>query len=189
MSTFFTEPRFGEKETRRKTTIGLTALMAITWGCLSLAAASPADAAVTYNQVRNWHSAKCLDVVGGSQAIGARVQQYTCNGTVAQQWTKEFTDSGYFQLKVAASGQCLDVKDGSQADNAPVVQKPCTGAYNQQWTQRTSGVSGWPFLIARHSGKGLTILSESLLNGAQAVQYAVGSDGPDTLHAGDWQFQ
>jgi hypothetical protein len=130
-----------------------------------------------------------LDVIGGSQTIGARVQQYTCNGSVAQQWTKRFTDGGYFMLKVAASGQCLDVKDASLADNAPVVQKPCTGAWNQQWTQRISGVSGWPTLVARHSGKGLVIMSESLLNGAQAVQYKLGFDGAGSLHSMDWQFQ
>lgn len=147
------------------------------------------QSAVTYSQVRNWHSAKCLDLAEASQAIGARVHQWSCNGNVAQQWRKEFTDSGYFRLRAAASDQCLEVKAASQADNAPVVQRPCTGSYNQQWIARTSGVPGWPFLVARHSGKGLTFLSESLLNGAQAVQHALGSDGPGTLHAGDWQFQ
>lgn len=153
------------------------------------AAAPSASAAVTYQQIRNWHSGKCLDVAGASQAIGARVQQYTCNGTVAQRWMKDYTDSGYFLLEVAASGQCLQVKAGGFADNQSVVQMPCTGDYDQQWTQRTSGVYGWPFLVARHSGKGLTIMSESLLNGAQAVQYQLDSDGPDSLHASDWQFQ
>ena len=170
------------------TRLGGLAAIAV-WACLSLGAASPANAAVTYQQVVNWHSGKCLDVAGGSQAVGARVQQYTCNGTPAQQWTQEFTGSGYFRLRVGVSGQCLTVKDASQDDNAPVVQQPCTWAYNQQWIQQTSGVIGWPFLIARHSGDGLTIQSESLLNGARAVQYTLDFDGPDTLHAGDWQFQ
>jgi hypothetical protein len=176
-----------------KTLAGLAAV-AVT-GCLSLAAASPANAVavsprlVNYNQIVNLHSGKCLDVAGGSQAVGARVQQFTCNGTVAQQWTKVFTDSGYFQLRVAASGQCLDVEGASQADGHQVVQKPCTGAYNQQWTQQTSGVSDWPFLVARHSGKGLVIASESLRDRAQAVQFAVGFDGEGALHSMDWQFQ
>ena len=88
------------------------------------------------------------------------------------------TDSGYFQLRVAASGQCMEVKDGSFADNAPVVQKPCTGAWNQQWIHRTSGVSGWPHLVVRRSGTGLVIQSESLLNGAQAVQYRSAGTAP-----------
>src|SRR3954454_6793200 len=110
-----------------------------------LPAAPPAGSAVSYQQIRKWHSNKCLDVAGASQAIGARVQQYTCNGTVAQRWTKEPTDSGYFMLEVASSGQCLQVKGGSFADNAPVVQMPCTGDYDQQWTQVSSGAPDWPF--------------------------------------------
>jgi len=166
---------------------GLAAMAVL--ACSSLGAAAPANAATTYQTLRNWHSGKCLDVAGGSQADGARVQQYTCNGTPAQKWTKDPTDSGYFQLEVAVSGDCLTVRNASQADNAPVVQEPCNGDYNQQWIEVPSGVVGWPFLIARHSGKVLTILSESLLDRAQAVQYAPGYDGPGTLHAGDWQFQ
>ena len=62
-------------------------------------------------------------------------------------------------------------------------------AYYQQWTQSPSGVPGWPALVARHSDMGLTILSESLLDGAQAVQYELDYDGPGALHAGDWLFQ
>lgn len=166
---------------------GLAAIATI--GFLTLGAAPRATAAVTYQQVKNWHSGKCLDVAGGSQAIGARVQQYDCNGTPAQQWTMWPTDSGYFVLQVAVSGQCLQVKGGTQGDNQPVVQMPCTGEYDQQWTQRSSGVPGWPFLVARHSGKGLTIRSESLLNRAPAIQSQLDYDGPDALHAGDWLFQ
>lgn len=173
-------------------TLAVAAAVAAT-GCVTLAAAAPANAVARrtlfYNQIVNWHSGKCIDVDGASQAVGAKVQQFACNGTVAQQWTKQFTDSGYFMLRVAASGQCLDVEGASQANGHRVVQMPCTGAYNQQWTQVTSGVGGWPFLVARHSGKGLTIGSESLLDRAPLVQYDPGPDGPDTLHAGDWLFQ
>lgn len=179
--------------TAQKMVAGLAAMGAT--ACLSLAAASPANAipvaprSVTYNQIKNWHSAKCLDVRGGSQAVGATVQQYRCNGTVAQQWAKAFTDSGYFVLRVAASGQCLEVKDASQAENAPVVQMPCTGAYNQQWIQQTSGVLDWPSLVARHSGKGLVIRSESLADSVPAVQRDLVYDGEGALHSWDWQFQ
>jgi hypothetical protein len=35
----------------------------------------------------------------------------------------------------------------------------------------------------------LTIASESLLDRAPLVQFTIGDDGPDTLHAGDWQIQ
>jgi len=176
----------------RKTFAGLAMLIA---GGGLLAAAVPANAAavipasVTYFQIVNWHSGKCVDVVGGSQQPGAVVQQFSCNGTVAQQWRTVPTDSGYFELVVAASGQCMTVDNASQADGAGVHQQPCNGAFNQQWTTQASGEAGFPFLVTRHSGKGLTIKSESLLERAPLVQNAIGSDGPDNLHAADWQFQ
>jgi hypothetical protein len=50
-------------------------------------------------------------------------------------------------------------------------------------------VPDWPFLLARHSGKGVTIASESLLDHAQAIQWALGFDGDGSLHSSDWQFQ
>jgi hypothetical protein len=164
-------------------------------GCLILVpTSSPATAAavnarsITYYQIKNFHTIKCLDVEGGSQAVGARVQQFSCNGSVAQQWTKVFTDSGYFQLRLAASGQCLEVEGASQDNNHRVVQNPCTGGFHQQWIQRTSGVSGWPFLVARHSGKGLAFFGASALNGVLAVQRELEIDTV-SLHDMDWQFQ
>ncbi|SPE58238.1 Extracellular exo-alpha-L-arabinofuranosidase precursor [Streptomyces netropsis] len=177
----------------RKTFSGLAAAAAVCG--LGLAGGSPAAAAVPpspqiiYEQVVNLHSGKCLEVAGGSQANGARVQQYSCNGTVAQQWNKRPTSDGYFQLVVASSGKCLEIANASQANNYRAQQNPCGSGYHQQFAQLPSGVPGYPFIVARHSGKGLTILSESLLNGAQVVQYDTGDDGPDTLHAGDWQFR
>ncbi|HWE29852.1 MAG TPA: RICIN domain-containing protein [Polyangia bacterium] len=39
-----------------------------------------------YWQLRNPSSNKCLDVASASNASGATVQLYTCNGTNAQQW-------------------------------------------------------------------------------------------------------
>src|SRR5690242_472722 len=108
---------------------------------LTLCGAPRATAAVTYQQIMNWHSGKCLDVAGGSHAIGARVQQYTCNGTPAQQWTKEPTNNGFFLLRVAVSGQCLQVQGGAGSfdDNQPVVQMPCNRLrYDQQWTDQYS---------------------------------------------------
>lgn len=178
----------------RKTFSGLVAAAALCG--LNLVVGAPAAAAaplpvptIIYEQVLNFHSGKCLEVAGGSQANGARVQQYSCNGTVAQQWNKRPTHGGYFQLVVASSGKCLEIANASQANGQKAQQNPCNSGYHQQFTQLASGVPGYPFIVARHSGKGLTIASESLLNGAQIVQYDTGDDGPDTLHAGDWQFQ
>ncbi|PIB04321.1 RICIN domain-containing protein, partial [Streptomyces sp. HG99] len=49
------------------------------------------EAGGTYHFV-NRHSGKCLDVPGASTADGARMQQYTCNGTTAQSFTLTSAD-------------------------------------------------------------------------------------------------
>lgn len=177
----------------RKIFGGLVAVAAIgaagLTGAVSASASGASTQAVVYQQIVNLHSGKCVDVRAASQANGAVVQQFTCTGNSAQAWTKIFTDSGYFQLKVAHSNKCLTVPNSSQVDGAGIVQSTCTGAFNQQWIQQSSGVSGWPFLVARHSGKGLCVASESLLNEAPLCQYETGADGSDDLHGSDWQFQ
>jgi hypothetical protein len=55
----------------------------------------------TYVELRNATFGKCLDVAG--QDNGAKVQQYTCNWTVNQQWHEAPIDSGFFMLQVATS--------------------------------------------------------------------------------------
>ncbi|BCJ39385.1 hypothetical protein GCM10010168_63670 [Actinoplanes ianthinogenes] len=175
---------------RQKIFAGLAAFAAaaaVILGSPGTASANPVTPnAVTFNQIRNLHSGKCVEV----DRRGGVVQQFTCNGTVVQLWRKVALDnSGYFELVVAFSGQCMTVDNASQADGAGVHQQGCTGTFNQQWTTMPSGVPGWPFLVARHSGKALIIKSESLLDRASLVQDTIGDDGPDSLHAGDWQFQ
>ena len=145
--------------------------------------------AVQFNTIVSWYSGTCVDVAGGSQTPGTQVQQFTCNGTVAQLWAKLPTDSGYFRLQVAASGQCLAVKNASQADGALVVQSPCNFDFNQQWTEGDSGVPGFPQLIARHSGKVLIMRSEALADRTPLIQVTNGGPGSDPLHSTAWQFR
>jgi len=45
--------------------------------------AAPKPLAVQFDTIVSYHSGTCIDVDGASQSPGARVQIYTCNGTVA----------------------------------------------------------------------------------------------------------
>ncbi|MCE6993881.1 ricin-type beta-trefoil lectin domain protein [Saccharothrix sp. S26] len=75
---------------------------------------------------------KCVDVAGGSNADGAAVQLYSCNGTAAQQWSRPGDGT------LRALGKCLDIKDRGTADGAQLQLWSCAGGANQQWTY-TSG--------------------------------------------------
>jgi glucosylceramidase len=72
---------------------------------------------------------KCVDVAGANSADGTTVQLYTCNGTGAQQWTRN-ADGTITGL----AGKCLDVAAGSTANGAKVQLYTCNGSGAQQWT-------------------------------------------------------
>jgi glucosylceramidase len=75
---------------------------------------------------------KCVDVAGGSNANGAAVQLYDCNGSTAQQWTVG-TDGS-----IRALGKCLDVTSASTADGAKIQLWDCNGSGAQRWTVSAS---------------------------------------------------
>jgi hypothetical protein len=153
---------------------------------LGPAAAKPRS--VVFYSIVSWHDGKCVDDPGGSQASGAQIQQFTCNGTVAQLWEKQFVDNVHFRLRVAASGQCMAVKDASQDEGAPVVQNPCNSNFNQQWlAEDFPGAPGFSRLVARHSGKVLVMQSAAVSNLIPLVQTA-SSVSNDGLLATAWQF-
>lgn len=102
------------------------------------------------------HSGKALEVDGGAGHDGANVQQYTDNGSTAQQWLIELVEPGYYKLTNKASGKCLDVWDASTADGANVHQWNYGGGNNQKWKiESTSG--GYYKLTAKHSGRVLDV--------------------------------
>ncbi|MEV0136714.1 ricin-type beta-trefoil lectin domain protein [Dactylosporangium sp. NPDC050688] len=79
---------------------------------------------------------KCLDVVGAGTAPSTRVQLYSCNDTVAQQWQFGPDNS----LRNPNSGLCLDVMDASTVDGAGMQIWTCDGNSAQQWTMQWTGI-------------------------------------------------
>jgi hypothetical protein len=148
---------------------GLVVVMAAVVVAPTMAAAATSSDLVQYLEFRNAKYNKCLDVAG--QDNGSKVQQYTCNATVNQEWHKAPTDSGFFMLQVASSGRCLEVPNASLDNDAIVDISDCTGAFNQQWTLANHNNTTGDQLVVRHSGKCLAILFEDPADRAQAVQY------------------
>ncbi|GAA2582028.1 PQQ-dependent sugar dehydrogenase [Dactylosporangium fulvum] len=81
---------------------------------------------------------KCLDVAGGVNANGTKVQIWDCSdGNPNQRWT--YSDSAR-TLVNPATGRCLDVAGGSTADAAKLHIWACNPAVaSQQW-----GLAGGP---------------------------------------------
>ncbi|MFJ6914819.1 RICIN domain-containing protein [Streptomyces sp. NPDC101133] len=73
-------------------------------------------------------SDKCLEVAGNSQADGAVVQMYTCNGGANQKWRIDGD-----ALVNVNSGKCIDVKSSGTADGTVIQQWTCNQTGAQQW--------------------------------------------------------
>ena len=158
-------------KTRISTWLAVVAAMVMGWAGPAAGAQSTQLPSFLYETLTNWHSGQCVSA-SGSPAT-SNVQQWTCWDYQYQQWRIVPTDTVWFELRVASTGECMAVDGASQDDNHKVVTNACNGNFNQQWTWMSAPIGGgFVFLVARHSGKCLAILSESLEMGANLVQYA-----------------
>lgn len=124
---------------------------------------------VTY-RLRSVQSGHCLDVAGGSTAVGANVWQWTCNNLSPQNWLFTSRGGGWFTLRAQNSGLCLDVSNGSTAAGADVWQWTCNAGSAQDWRLESVG-RGYYRLVSRVSGHCLDVAGGSMAAGADVAQW------------------
>ncbi|HET6504117.1 MAG TPA: RICIN domain-containing protein [Amycolatopsis sp.] len=131
--------------------------------------------------VTNVNSGKCVDARAAATANGTAVQQYSCNGTGAQQWIFTATDSGYFQVGNATAGaQVWDDTDVSSADSSPIQLWTYGGGTNQQWQAVPETPNTYHF-VNRFSGKCLDVPSASTSDSVQLQQYTCNGTGAQSF--------
>jgi hypothetical protein len=128
-----------------------------------------------FYEIRARHSDKCLEVYGGTGALGngAPVVQWECVGAENQQWKfAPVANTGYYKISVRHSGKVLDVFGGiySIGDQVDIQQRDFNGLDNQLWYLGDLG-NGYYQIIAKHSEKGLDVRGASTDNRAQVQQY------------------
>ncbi|MBW3545621.1 MAG: RICIN domain-containing protein, partial [Bacteroidetes bacterium] len=116
------------------------------------------------------HSSKALDVANSSTADGGNVQQYTANGTAAQQWVISATTDGYYKIENKGSNKALEVAGNGTADGDNVQQWSYVGSNSQQWKIEAT-TDGFYKLTNRHSGKALDVSGVSSSDGANVHQW------------------
>jgi len=111
--------------------------------------------AATGKPIKGDHG-KCLDDFGGATANGTKVDIWTCNNTVSQQWL-------FSAGALSVQGKCLD--DSSQGGaGAKLVLWTCNGHAAQIWTHHTNGE-----YTLKLNGLCLTDPSGSATDGTQVV--------------------
>ncbi|MEV6925255.1 ThuA domain-containing protein [Dactylosporangium sp. NPDC051485] len=124
-----------------------------------------------YYSIINKNSGKCIDARSAGTANGTAIQQYTCNGSNAQHYRFQNTDSGYTHIDNQANpAQSLDVSGKSTADNALIQLWSYSSGTNQQWQPVAEG-GGYYHFVSRATGKCLDTPSASTADSVQLVQY------------------
>jgi hypothetical protein len=116
------------------------------------------------------HSGKCLDVSAAGTADGANVQQWSDNGTPAQQWRIDAQADGTYTLTARCSGKVLDVAGGSTANGGNVQQWTLHGGANQRWRLVDAGGGCWR-VVSVNSGLVLDVSGVSAADGANVQQW------------------
>ncbi|MEW1826825.1 RICIN domain-containing protein [Streptomyces sp. NPDC088196] len=139
----------------------------------SASAANTAAAAIPtgYTTVVNKGSGKCVDARSAASADGTAVQQYTCNGSTAQNWQLVATDGGYYRVNSNLNAaEAWDVTGVSTADSALIQLWTYSGGNNQQWLPVAEADGAYHF-VNRNSGKCLDVPSASTADSVQLAQY------------------
>jgi hypothetical protein len=131
--------------------------------------------------VINKNSAKCVDARAAGTSNGTAIQQYTCNGTNAQQFRFQPTSGGYVRIDNRGNPtESLDVTDRSLADGAKIQLWSYGGGTNQQWLPVSEG-NGYYHFVSRASGKCLDVPGASTADSVQLQQYTCNATGAQSF--------
>jgi hypothetical protein len=101
---------------------------------------------------------RCLDVAGANRSPGTNVQQWGCNGTVAQDWRPVRVEGGAYMLQAfGGSDLCLDVSGASMEDGANVQIWPCNDTKAQKFGMTYAGSGKFYYIWNVKSGKCLDL--------------------------------
>ncbi len=129
------------------------------------------------------HSGLVLDIAGANQDNGANLNQYTLNGTTAQQWKVNKVEDGYYKIASVMNDKVIDVEDYSTANGGNVHIWEYVGGENQKW--QINNVDGTYYtIINKLSGLSMDVDGWSMSDGGNIIQWQLGNNQANQL----WQF-
>ena len=132
----------------------------------------PADqpSPTAWYTIANRANGKCVDARAAGTANGTVIQQYSCNGTQAQQFQFQPTSGGFTRVNNRNdTTKVIDVTGVSALDNAGLQLWTYGGGNNQQWQAVSEGSGSFHF-VSRLSNKCLTVPNGSGADSTQLVQ-------------------
>lgn len=117
-----------------------------------------------------------LDVRAASKDLGARVQLWAPNGTLAQSFglsaIRALVEDGVYTITNAGSGKVLDVSGASLEDGGNVQQYSVNGTQSQEFQLTYDAQDGYYTVVSAVSGRALDVDGARDANGANVWQYS-----------------
>lgn len=133
--------------------------------------------------VANKATSKCVDARGAASTNGTVIQQFTCNGTNAQQFQFQPTSGNFTRVDNRNNpAEVIDVTGVSTADNAGLQLWTYGGGNNQQW-QPVAESGGSYHFVSRNTGKCLTVPNGSTADSVQLVQLTCDGSAAQSFNA------
>jgi hypothetical protein len=117
------------------------------------------------------NAAKCLDISSAGTADGTKIQQWTCNGTVAQVFQLKSIAGGAFNLVNPNSGKCVDVSGSGTADGTKIQIWDCNNTGAQSF-RLTATDGDYATIVNTHSGKCLDVNGVGSADGTPVYLHA-----------------
>jgi glucose/arabinose dehydrogenase len=123
---------------------------------------------------------RCVDVTGRSQASGADIIQWSCNGQTNQLFRFAHLGAGIYEIRAVHSNLCMGVQGNSSTSGADVVQLTCSSAGGQRWLVRpVSGQTGVFELLGQTSTPNCLHVSGGSTAGGADVVHSTCNGGAD----------
>ena len=122
-----------------------------------------------YYKIQNKNSDMALNVVSGSAANEAGIEQYGYSEWDSQKWQLVQVEDEYYKIVNKNSGLVLDISGLSTASGASCIQYAYNGGWNQMWSL-VETTDGYYKIINRNSQMALGISGSSVLEGGLCVQ-------------------
>ena len=136
----------------------------------------PITTGVSYNFKPQSSASSCLDVAAAGTANTTKVQQWTCNGTVAQVFRPESLGNGLYRLVNPNSGRCVDVAGAGTADGTQIQIYDCNGTGAQSFRFDDWG-TGKNRIVNSKSGKCLDVSGASTADGTKVQIWTCNGTG------------
>jgi hypothetical protein len=173
------------RSVRKRRILAAGAAIAVAVGFVSVVeavAAAAAPSTGTWYTLVDGNAGKCVDAAAAGTANGTVVDQYTCNGTGAQQWKfVTGTDAGTFVIVNFNGAQpAIDVAGPSTSNGALIHLWSNGGWSSQEWTPVQESSGAYHF-VDHYSGLCLDVPSASTADSVQFQQYTCNGTGAQSF--------